>query len=66
MNWVGVLILAALAAELLLITLADFLNPRSAGTEVPADFRDVYDPARYLLTRPANRAPGNGPAGGGP
>lgn len=47
MNWVGVLILAALAAELLLITLADFLNRRSAGTEVPADFRDVYDPERY-------------------
>jgi hypothetical protein len=47
-------------------TLADFLNPRSAGAEMPADFRDVYDPERYLLTRPANRAPGNGPAGGGP
>jgi STE24 endopeptidase len=47
MNWIGVLILAGLAVELLLNTLADFLNLRSAGAEVPADFRDVYDPERY-------------------
>jgi STE24 endopeptidase len=47
MNWIAGLILAALTAELLLNGVADFLNLRSAGGEVPAGFRGFYDPDRY-------------------
>jgi STE24 endopeptidase len=47
MNWIAGLILAALTAELLLNGVADFLNLRSAGGEVPAGFRGFYDADRY-------------------
>jgi STE24 endopeptidase len=47
MNWIAGLILAALTVELLLNGLADFLNLRSAASEVPAGFQGFYDPHRY-------------------
>lgn len=47
MNWIAGLILAALTVELLLNGLADFLNLRSAASEVPAGFQGFYDPDRY-------------------
>lgn len=47
MNWVGGLILGALLADLVLNAVADLLNLRSAGAEVPADFRAFYDAERY-------------------
>ena len=47
MNWITVVIIAAIFGELLLSGLADYLNRRSMRPELPEEFVDWYDPQRY-------------------
>ena len=47
MNWIAVVIIAAIFGELLLSGLADYLNRRSMRPELPLEFVGWYDPQRY-------------------
>ena len=56
MNVYGTIILAALVVEFALGRVADVLNLRALDPEVPAEFRDVYDAARYRRMQEYTRA----------
>lgn len=47
MNFIAIIILAALAADFILHGIADILNLRMLNTELPEAFKDVYDADRY-------------------
>ncbi len=56
MNPYTVVILAALLLAFALEATADGLNLRALDPEVPAEFRDVYDPERYGRSQEYTRA----------
>ena len=56
MNVYGAIVLAALLLEFALGTGADVLNLRALAHELPAEFRDVYDVARYQRAQAYTRA----------
>ena len=47
MNMIGVIILTALLLDLALNAVADYLNLKTIGHDLPDEFRDVYDKERY-------------------
>ena len=47
MNWIAILIIVFIIAELVLTALADYLNHQSMRPNLPPEFQDSYDPARY-------------------
>jgi STE24 endopeptidase len=51
MNAFGLVILAALVAELLLTGIADFLNLKHLRPDLPPAFAGVYDPRRYRTSQ---------------
>jgi len=55
-NVYGAIVLAALLLEFALGTGADVLNLRALAHELPAEFRDVYDVARYQRAQAYTRA----------
>jgi STE24 endopeptidase len=56
MNALGYVVLAALLADFSLRRLAEALNLQASRAELPAAFRDVYDPGRYGRARDYLRA----------
>jgi STE24 endopeptidase len=55
MNPYALLIAATLVAEYLLGLTADLLNLRTLGDPLPAEFREVYDPAAYRRSQDYTR-----------
>jgi len=55
-NWVAVLILAALLLEFILELIADILNLRAMKDRPPEGFEDVFDPERYPKSQQYLRA----------
>src|SRR5262245_32954133 len=55
MNGYAVLILAALGVEYVLQVVTDVLTLRALDPELPAEFRDVYDPERYRRSQEYTR-----------
>jgi STE24 endopeptidase len=51
MNMIGVVILTALLLDLALNAVADYLNLKTLGHDLPEEFRDVYDKERYLRSQ---------------
>ena len=51
MNWIAVVIIAAIFGELLISALADYLNIKSMRPELPSEFDGWYDPERYRLAQ---------------
>ena len=51
MNWVGTFVLIALIFEFALHRLAEALNLRSASSQVPKGFKNLYDPQRYARSQ---------------
>jgi STE24 endopeptidase len=56
MNGYAVVVLTALVFEGVLEVTADVLNVAALSPDVPAEFRDVYDPARYRRSQEYTRA----------
>lgn len=56
MNGYAVVILTALVFEVALEVTADVLNLGALSPELPAEFRDVYDPERYRRSQEYTRA----------
>jgi len=48
---IGVVILTALLLDLALNAVADYLNLKTLGHDLPEEFRDVYDKERYLRSQ---------------
>ncbi len=55
MNTYAVIILAALLLEFILSLVADLLNLKRLGTQLPQEFADLYDPERYRLSQKYER-----------
>ena len=47
MNPVGWIIVAAILLDLVLKSVADYLNLKRLSRDLPPEFRGVYDPERY-------------------
>jgi len=51
MNFIAIIILAAIVFDFILNLLADFLNLSMLKTKLPSEFRGIYDPARYTKSQ---------------
>lgn len=47
MNYIAVIILLAMVFEIMVRGVADVLNLRAAGTDLPEDFKGIYDEKQY-------------------
>ncbi len=51
MNYIAVIILITVLADFILHTFADYLNLKNLTTELPNEFRNIYDAEKYIKTQ---------------
>lgn len=51
MNFIAVIIVSAIVFDFTVNITADFLNLRNVRNDLPEEFRDVYEPERYLKSQ---------------